>query len=92
MYGYGIEGQLSIIASGDSADTLCNVFMMKSSISGSQFNGLGSIDIYITGHVVNASEDSEAGTDLGTVCGMINQQYNYHAISFSIIRGTAIVR
>lgn len=66
--------------------------MMKSSISGAQFNGLGSIEICITGHVVNASEDSEAGTDLGTVCGMINQQYNYHAIVFSVIRGMAIAR
>ena len=74
MYGYGIEGQLSIIAPGDSADMLCNGFMMKSSITGAQFNGMGSIDICITGHVVNASEDSEPGTDLGTVCGMINQQ------------------
>lgn len=47
---------------------------MKSSITGAQFCGMGSIDISIIGYMVDVSEDSEAGTDLGTVCGMIPRQ------------------
>ena len=73
VYGYGSSNELSIVAPGGSTSEplVENGFTMKSSITGSQFNSMSSIDIAITGYMVDASDDSEAGVDPETVWGMI---------------------
>lgn len=65
VYGYGSEGELNEIAPGDSTDPQTSAFTMKSSITGAEFNGMGSVDISVDGFLI----DSEAGTDPGTVWG-----------------------
>lgn len=67
VYGFGTETELNEIAPGDSTDPLTGSFTMKSSISGSEFNGMGSVDISIDGYLV----DSEAGSDPVSVWGMV---------------------
>ena len=67
VYGYGSEGELNEISPGSSTDPLTSAFMMKGSITGAEFNALGSVDISIDGYLV----DSEAGSDPVSVCGMI---------------------
>lgn len=67
IYGYGSEGELNEIAPGDSTDPLTGSLTMKSSITGAEFNGMGSVDISIDGYLV----DSEAGTDPMSVWGMV---------------------
>ena len=67
VYGYGSEGELNEIAPGDSTDPLTSAFTMKSSITGAEFNAMGSIDISVDGYLV----DSEAGSDPVSVWGMI---------------------
>lgn len=67
IYGYGTSGELTVIAPGSSTDPLTESFTMKSSITGAEFNAMGSVDISIDGFLV----DSEAGTDPGTVWGMV---------------------
>ena len=67
IYGYGTSGELTVIAPGSSTDPLTESFTMKGSISGAEFNGMGSVDISVDGFLV----DSEAGTDPETVWGMI---------------------
>lgn len=63
VYGYGTESELTVIGPGDSTDALTDAFTLKSSITGAQFNAMGSIDLGFEGFVV----DSEAGEDPGTV-------------------------
>ena len=67
IYGYGTSGELTVIAPGSSTDPLTESFTMKGSISGVEFNGMGSVDISVDGFLV----DSEAGTDPETVWRMI---------------------
>ena len=67
VYGYGTSGELMVIAPGSSTDPLTESFTMKSSITGAEFNAMGSVDISIDGYLV----DSEAGTDPVSVWGMI---------------------
>lgn len=67
VYGYGSNGELNEIAPGDSTDPLTGSFTMKSSITGAEFNAMGSIDISVDGYLV----DSEAGTDPVSVWGMV---------------------
>ena len=67
VYGFGSEGELNEISPGSSTDPLTSAFTMKSSITGAEFNGMGSVDISIDGYLV----DSEAGTDPVSVWGMI---------------------
>lgn len=67
VYGYGTSGELTVIAPGSSTDPLTESFTMKSSITGAEFNAMGSVDISIDGYLV----DSEAGTDPVSVWGMI---------------------
>lgn len=67
VYGYGTSGELTVIAPGSSTDPLTGSFTMKGSISGSEFNAMGSIDISVDGYLV----DSEAGSDPVSVWGMI---------------------
>lgn len=67
VYGYGSEGELNEIAPGDSTELLTESFTMKSSITGAEFNAMGSIDISVDGYLV----DSEAGSDPVSVWGMI---------------------
>lgn len=69
VYGYGSEGELYEIAPGDSTDPLTSAFTMKSSITGAEFNAMGSVDIEVDGFLV----DSEAGTDPVSVWGMLGQ-------------------
>ena len=56
-----------MIAPGDSTDPLTESFTMKSSITGAEFNAMGSIDILVDGYLV----DSEAGSDPVSVWGMV---------------------
>ena len=67
VYGYGTSGELTVIAPGSSTDPLTESFTMKSSITGAEFNGMGSVDISIDGYLV----DSEAGSDPVSVWGMV---------------------
>lgn len=67
VYGFGSEGELNEISPGSSTDPLTGSFTMKSSITGAEFNGMGSVDISIDGYLV----DSEAGTDPVSVWGII---------------------
>lgn len=67
VYGYGTSGELTVIAPGSSTDPLTESFTMKSSITGAEFNGMGSVDISIDGYLV----DSEAGSDPVCVWGMV---------------------
>ena len=67
VYGYGSDSELSMTAPGDSTDPLKESFTMKSSITGAEFNAMGSVDICIDGYLV----DSEAGSDPVSVWGMI---------------------
>ena len=53
VYGYGSEGELNEIAPGDSTDPLTSAFTMKSSITGAEFNGMGSVDISINGYLAD---------------------------------------
>ena len=69
VYGYGTSGELTVIAPGSSTDPLTESFTMKSSITGAEFNAMGSVDISIDGYLV----DSEAGTDPVSVWGMVGQ-------------------
>ena len=64
---FGSESELNEISPGDSTDPLTSAFTMKSSITGAEFNAMGSVDISIDGYLV----DSEAGTDPVSVWGMI---------------------
>lgn len=74
VYGYGTSDELSIVAPGGSTDPLVeNGFTMRSDITGAEFNGMSDVDINMTGYMIDASEDSEAGTDPGTVWGMLGQ-------------------
>ena len=66
VYGFGSEGELNEISPGSSTDPLTESFTMKSSITGAEFNGMGSVDISIDGYLV----DSEVGTDPVSVWGM----------------------
>lgn len=67
VYGFGTETELNELSPGSSTDPLTGSFTMKSSITGAEFNGMGSVDISIDGYLV----DSEAGTDPVSVWGMI---------------------
>ena len=67
VYGFGSEGELNEIAPGDSTDPLTSAFTMKSSITGAEYNAMGSIDISVDGYLV----DSEAGSDPVSVWGML---------------------
>ena len=67
VYGFGSDSELNEISPGSSTDPLTGSFTMKSSITGAEFNAMGSVDISIDGYLV----DSEAGSDPGTVWGMI---------------------
>lgn len=67
VYGYGTSGELTVIAPGSSTDPLTESFTMKSSITGAEFNGMGSVDISIDGYLV----ESDAGSDPVSVWGMI---------------------
>lgn len=68
IYGYGSEGELNEISPGDSTDPLVETgFTMKSSITGAEFNAMGSVDISIDGYLVY----SEAGSDPVSVWGMV---------------------
>lgn len=72
VYGYGTSDELSIVAPGGSTDPLVEKgFTMRSDITGAEFNGMSDVNINIAGYMIDASEDSEAGTDPGTVWGMI---------------------
>lgn len=74
VYGYGTSDELSIVAPGGSTDPLVeNGFTMRSDITGAEFNGMSDVDINMTGYMIDASEDSEAGTDPGTVWGMLGK-------------------
>lgn len=53
VYGYGSDSELSMIAPGDSTDPLTGAFTMKSSITGAEFNAMGSIDISVDGYLVD---------------------------------------
>ena len=67
VYGYGTSGELTVIAPGSSTDSLTSSFTMKSSITGAEFNAMGSVDISIDGYLV----DNEAGTDPVSVWRMV---------------------
>lgn len=67
VYGYGTSGELTVVTPGSSTDPLTGSFTMKSSITGAEFNAMGSVDISIDGYLV----DSEAGSDPVSVWGMI---------------------
>ena len=67
VYGFGTETELNEISPGDSTDPLTESFTMKSSITGAEFNAMGSVDISVDGYLV----DSEAGSDPVSVWGMI---------------------
>lgn len=67
VYGFGTETELNEISPGSSTDPLTESFTMKSSITGAEFNAMGSVDISVDGYLV----DSEAGTDPVSVRGMI---------------------
>lgn len=67
VYGFGTETELNELSPGSSTDPLTGSFTMKSSITGAEFNAMGSINISVDGYLV----DSEAGSDPGTVWGMI---------------------
>ena len=47
VYGFGTETELNEISPGDSTDPLTESFTMKSSITGAEFNAMGSVDISI---------------------------------------------
>lgn len=67
VYGFGSDSEQNEISPGSSTDPLTESFTMKSSITGAEFNGMGSVDISIDGYLV----DSEAGTDPVSVWGMV---------------------
>lgn len=67
VYGFGTETELNEISPGSSTDPLTGSFTMKSSITGAEFNGMGSVDISVDGYLVEA----DAGTDPVSVWGMI---------------------
>ena len=69
VYGFGSDSELNGISPGSSTDPLTSAFTMKSSITGAEFNGMGSVDISIDGYLV----DSEAGTDPVSVWGMVGK-------------------
>ena len=69
VYGYGTESELTVIGPGDSTSALTNAFTLKSSITGVQFNAMGSVDLGFEGFVV----DSEVGEDLETVWLQLGQ-------------------
>lgn len=51
VYGYGTSGELTVIAPGSSTDPLTESFTMESSITGAEFNAMGSIDISVDGYL-----------------------------------------
>lgn len=53
VYGYGSDSELSMIAPGDSTDPLTSAFAMKSSITGAEFNAMGSVDISVNGYLAD---------------------------------------
>lgn len=53
VYGFGSEGELNELSPGSSTDPLTGSFTMKSSITGAEFNGMGSVDISIDGYLVD---------------------------------------
>ena len=61
VYAYGDSSELTVIAPGDSTDALTNGFTMKSSISGTQFNSLSSVDIEFDGYLLDSNEESDPG-------------------------------
>lgn len=67
VYGFGTETELNEISPGSSTDPLTSAFTMKGSITGAEFNAMGSVDISIDGYLV----DSETGTDPVSVWGMV---------------------
>ena len=70
IYGYGTKDELSTLAPGESTDPLVSTgFTMKSSITGSQFSSLSSVDIVTDGYLV----DSEEGTNPGDVWRMVGE-------------------
>ena len=69
VYGYGSEGELNELSPGDSTDPLTSAFTMKGSITGAEFNAMGSIDISVDGYLVEA----DAGNDPVSVWGMLGQ-------------------
>lgn len=68
--GFGTGGELTVLSPGSSTDPLVESgFTMRSDITGAEFNAMGSVDVSIDGYLVEA----EAGTDPGTVWGMLGQ-------------------
>ena len=61
VYSYGSESELTVISPDSSTDPLTDGFTMKSSISGSQFNAMTSVDIEIDGYLLDASQESDPG-------------------------------
>ena len=69
VYGFGTGGELTVLSPGSSTEPLSGGFTMRSSITGAEFNAMGSVDVSIDGYLV----DSEAGTDPVSVWNMLGQ-------------------
>lgn len=53
VYGYGSDSELNELSPGSSTDPLTESFTMKSSITGAEFNAMGSIDISVNGYLAD---------------------------------------
>ena len=53
VYGFGTETELNELSPSSSTDPLTESFTMKSSITGAEFNAMGSVDISINGYLAD---------------------------------------
>ena len=85
VYGFGTETELNEISPGDSTDPLTESFTMKGSITGAEFNAMGSIDISIDGYLSDVNLCKRAWKTLYIVVDESVRHYIYENNAYFLI-------